>query len=104
MAKTLEEVIFINKAVLRNLLVRESKLLALKKKPVNTKISNFVKKQQDGNLWSDFLDSLNEDLTRNINVYEWKIKEEKRCNIPRRIPFNTVSRAKNTFHYAMLLW
>lgn len=83
MARTLEELIILKRTALRYLLARESKLLALGQKPVNKKIANFVRKHEYNDNWSSFLDSFSEDLTRNVNIYDWRFKEEgSRSNSP----------------------
>lgn len=91
MAKTLEELIILKRTALRYLLARESKLLALGQKPVNKKIANFVRKYEHNDSWSGFLDSFNEDVTRNVNIYDWRLKEET-VNLPRRYRLNSTSR------------
>lgn len=92
MAKTLEELILFKRFALRYLLARESRLLSLGKRPVNKKIANFVRThQEDSTIWSNFCDSLNEDLTRNLNVFEWR-SEEKRRNIRRSYRLDSTSR------------
>lgn len=75
MARSLEELIILKRTALRYLLARESRLLALGKKPVNKKISNFVR-NHESNVWTDFLDTFNEDLTRNLNIYQLKFNDE----------------------------
>lgn len=73
MAKTLEELIILKRTCLRYLIWRESRLLVLGKRPNNKKIANIIRSHNDNNVWSSFMDSLNEDLTRNINVFDWKV-------------------------------
>lgn len=103
MAKTLEELIIIKRTALRYLLARESRLLALGKKPVNKKIANFVRSYQENNVWSNFCDSLNEDLTRNLNVFEWRVGEERKQNKRRR--YMLFSETKETlFGSKMFSW
>lgn len=93
MAKSLEEILIFKKTALRFLLARESRLLTLGKKPVNRKIANFIKNHEDTTVWTSFLDSLNEDLTRNINVFEWKMRQESvKENTPRLFRLNSESR------------
>lgn len=93
MAKSLEEILIFKKIALRFLLARESRLLALGKKPVNRKIANLIKNHEETTVWTSFLDSLNEDLTRNINIFEWKSREENiQQNTPRWFRLNSESR------------
>ena len=94
MAKTLEELIILKRTALRYLLARESKLLALGQKPVNKKIANFVRKYEPNDSWSGFLDSFNEDVTRNVNIYDWRLREEREStsNLPRRYRLDSTSR------------
>lgn len=92
MARTLEELIILKRTALRYLLARESKLLALGQKPVNKKIAKFVRKYEHNDSWSGFLDSFNEDVTRNVNIYDWKLKEEGISNLPRQYRLNSTSR------------
>lgn len=92
MARTLEELIILKRISLRYLLARESRLLALGKRPVNKKIAKFVESHQQNNVWTCFLDSLNEDLTRNINVFEWRLGEESVENKPRTYRLDSTSR------------
>lgn len=76
MARNIEELIILKRTALRYLLARESRLLTLGKRPVNKKIANFVRNHEESSTWGNFFDSLNEDLTRNINLYEWKFGEK----------------------------
>lgn len=94
MAKTLEELIILKRTALRYLLARESKLLALGQKPVNKKIANFVRKYEHNDGWSGFLDSFSEDLTRNVNIYDWRYENEKESviNKPRSYRLDSMSR------------
>ncbi|GBP02645.1 hypothetical protein EVAR_97139_1 [Eumeta japonica] len=93
MARTLEELIILKRTALRYLLLRESKLLSLGKSPVNKKIANFVKNHHEDSVWSSFLDSLNEDLTRNINIFDWKLRpEEHKAIAPRKYRLDSVCR------------
>lgn len=101
MAKSLEELILLKRYALRYLIARESKLLALGKRPVNKKIANFVRSHQENTVWSNFCDSLNEDLTRNINVFDWK-SGESRKNLRRSYRLNSESREVLT-HFNMML-
>lgn len=91
MAKTLEELILFKNSALRYLLARESRLLALGKKPVNKKIANFVRKHNNDS-WTSFMDSFSEDWTKNVNVFAYKITEEHKCNEPRRYRIDSTSR------------
>lgn len=84
MARTLEDLIILKRTALRYLLARESRLLALGKKPVNKKIAQFVKSHEETTVWSSFSDSLSEDLTRNINVFEWRLQQEDAHELKRR--------------------
>lgn len=93
MARSLEEILIFKKTALRYLLARESRLLALGRKPVNKKIANFIKNHEESTVWTSFLDSLNEDLTRNINVFEWKTRQKSgKENTPRLFRLNSESR------------
>ncbi|XP_073965429.1 juvenile hormone esterase-like isoform X1 [Choristoneura fumiferana] len=106
MARNLEELIFLKRTALRYLFARESRLLALGKRPVNKKISNFIKTHQEigeSNVWSNFMDSMNEDLTRNLNVFEWKLGDSKHNTVPRTYRLDSTSRDILT-HYEMRFW
>lgn len=106
MARTLEELILLKRTALRYLFARESRLLALGKRPVNKKISNFIKTHQEieeSNVWSNFMDSMNEDLTRNLNVFEWKLGDSKHNTVPRTYRLDSTSRDILT-HYEMRFW
>ncbi|XP_045770164.1 esterase E4-like isoform X2 [Maniola jurtina] len=86
MARTLEDLIIVKRTALRYLLARESRLLALGKRPVNKKIANFVRDHQnEENVWATFMDTLNEDLTRNIKVYSLKFDSED-CSVIKNTP------------------
>lgn len=103
MAKSLEELIILKRTALRYLLARESRLLALGKKPVNKKIANFIRTHQETNVWADFLDSFNEDLTRNINVFQWRPAEDNKWrNKAKRIPLDSTSK-HILYHYEVPL-
>lgn len=93
MARSVEEILIFKKTALRYLLARESRLLALGKKPVNRKIANIIKNHEETTVWTSFLDSLNDDLTRNINVFAWKSREEgTQENTPRLFRLNSESK------------
>lgn len=104
MARSLEELIILKRTALKYLLARESRLLALGKRPVNKKISNFVKTHHESTVWTNFCDSLNEDITRNLNVFEWKLGEENKKYYNRRI-FRLNSESRDILmQYKMPLW
>lgn len=103
MAKSLEEILIFKKTALRYLLARESRLLALGKKPVNRKIAKMIKNHEENTVWTSFLDSMNEDLTRNINIFKWKVREENTENISRQFRLNSESR-EYLMQYKMPLW
>lgn len=87
MAKNFEELLVLKGTALRYLIARESRLLALGKRPINKKIANFVRTQEGNTAWTSFLDTLNEDLTRNIHIFEWKVSGgHKHCNMIKRVP------------------
>lgn len=74
MALSLEELIINKRIALKYLILRESRRLFFGKKAINKKISHFVRHHQESSVWTTFMDSLNEDLTRNINVFDWRFK------------------------------
>lgn len=104
MARSLEELIILKRTALKYLLARESRLLALGKRPVNKKISHFVKTHNESStVWTNFCDSFNEDLTRNLNVFEWKLDQEHNKYKNRRI-FRLNSESRDILmHYTMPL-
>lgn len=107
MARALEDLSIIKRTALRYLLARESRLLALGKRPVNKKIAQFVRDHQsEENIWATFMDTLNEDLTRNIKVYSVKLEYED-CgevrNTPRKCRLDSDTR-NILEHYKIETW
>lgn len=93
MARSLEELIILKRTALRYLLARESRLLALGKKPVNKKIAHFVKNNPNHeDVWATFMETLNEDLTRSINVYQLRKEDSDVINERRRYRLDSTSR------------
>lgn len=98
MAKTFEEFVILKRTVLRYILARESKLLSLGKRPINKKISNYVKNNHHENVWS----TINEDLTKNIYVYQLGTGEP---DIePLRENVLDITSKKTLVAYKMLRW
>ncbi|KAM3955591.1 LOW QUALITY PROTEIN: alpha-esterase 48 [Aphomia sociella] len=94
MARSLEEFIILKRISLRYLLARESRLIALGKRPVNKKIANFLKTHEESSVWSSFSDTLGEDLTKNLNVYEWRLHEQiAENNKPRTYRLDSASKS-----------
>lgn len=73
MAQSLEELVILKRIALKYLLFRQSRLFMFGKRPVNKKLAHALRVHTENNVWSSFMDSLNEDLTRNINVFDWRV-------------------------------